>query len=59
MVKEVAKGVPIMEYGICPGRAFLYKIEGYEGCYCYDCAKILSHGQIKQTLKNKISQEQS
>lgn len=20
---------------------FLYKIEGYEGCYCYDCTKAI------------------
>ncbi len=20
---------------------FLYKIEGYDGCYCYDCLKLI------------------
>ena len=25
---------------------FLYKIEGFDGCYCYDCVKELQNGNI-------------
>lgn len=29
---------------------FLYKIEGKEGCYCYECAK-----EIESEIKNDIN----
>ena len=31
---------------------FLYKIEGYEGCYCYDCVKEIEGGAIGNEKNN-------
>lgn len=28
---------------------FLYKIEGYEGCYCPDCIKKIKDGEQNET----------
>lgn len=40
-VKEVAKDAWIMASGILLGCVFLYKVDGVDGCYCRDCAKII------------------
>lgn len=30
---------------------FLYKIEGYEGCYCHDCVKAILKDRMEQEIE--------
>lgn len=46
----LVKDVLITVSGILPGLVFLYKIEGYEGCYCADCVKAITGQEVYHVI---------